>query len=97
LYQLDVAVCSMTTSQQEINDFMNILESDGQHEARYLKPLVNEFIQTQTQQVCNAINHGGYFDAATEAHDLPYNQYWSFKAYTRRCIGTKRTCLLSTG
>jgi len=82
LYQVDVAVCPVTTSKQEINKFVNSLRRFEVRDAWYLHKLVKKFIKAQTQQVCNAINYGGYFDAATEAYDLPYNHYWPFKKYT---------------
>jgi hypothetical protein len=80
LYQVDVAVCPVTTSQQEINKFLNTLNTHGWiHSVYQLRQVLQQFITVQTQQVCNAINYGGYFDARTEAHDSPYDHYWHIK------------------
>jgi hypothetical protein len=74
LYQVDVAVCPVTTSKKEINKLWSTMRVFNIHEAWYMHQLVHKFIKTQTQQVCNAINNGRYFDLATEAGVSPYDK-----------------------
>jgi len=84
LYQVDVAVCPTTVSQQEINKLVSILRKHATRGGLSRIPLlVDNVVRFQTQRICYAINNSGYFDPATEAHDLPYNNYWPFKRYTR--------------